>query len=53
VLVALYTALGVPRAAGVAVALAMLATTLLVAGMGGLLQFLAPLSVDDGDSHAG
>lgn len=46
-LVALYVALGVPRAAGAAVALAMLASMLLVTGIGGVLQFLAPLTVED------
>lgn len=47
VLVTLYVALGVPRATGAAVALAMLASMLLVTGIGGVLQFLAPLHVDE------
>jgi uncharacterized membrane protein YbhN (UPF0104 family) len=44
VLVALYETLGIPRAAGAATALALLLVTLLVAGLGGVLQLLAPLS---------
>jgi uncharacterized membrane protein YbhN (UPF0104 family) len=44
VLVALYEALGVPRAAGVAAALGFLFSILIVAGLGGILQLLAPLS---------
>jgi len=44
VLVALYEALGVPRAAGVATALGFLVSVLLVSGLGGILQLWAPLS---------
>lgn len=44
VLVALYETLGIPRAAGTATALSLLLVTLLVAGLGGVLQLLAPLS---------
>jgi uncharacterized membrane protein YbhN (UPF0104 family) len=44
VLVALYETLGIPRAAGAATALAMLLVTLLVAGVGGILQLVAPLA---------
>lgn len=44
VLVALFETLGIPRAAGAATALAMLLVTLFVAGLGGVLQLIAPLS---------
>lgn len=44
VLVTIYEALGVPRAAAVATALGFLVSTLVVSGFGGILQLLAPLS---------
>lgn len=46
VLVWLYETLGIPRPEGTATALALLLVTLLVAGLGGVLQLLAPLSAD-------
>jgi hypothetical protein len=44
VLVWLYETLGIPRPEGTATALALLLVTLLVAGLGGVLQLLAPLT---------
>ena len=45
-LVALYGLLGVPRAQGTATAIAYLSVCLIVAGLGGLSQLLAPLSAE-------
>jgi hypothetical protein len=45
-LVGLYTLVGVPRPAAAATALVMLFITLLLGGTGGVLQLLAPLTLD-------
>ncbi len=47
-IIALYETLGVPRAVGAATALAMLFSLLLAAGMGGIVQLLAPLDTGEG-----
>ncbi len=46
VMVSLYALVGVPRPAAAATALVLLFITLLVGGSGGLLQLLAPLTLD-------
>jgi glycosyltransferase 2 family protein len=47
VLVEVYGTLGIPRAAATATALSLLLVTLLVTGLGGVLQLLAPLSAPE------
>lgn len=53
VLVTLYIALGVPRAAATATALSVLISTLVVAGLGGVLQLFAPLAPEREQTRAG
>lgn len=50
VLVTLYALVGVPRPAAVATALMLLFATLLIGGIGGLLQLYAPLTLEKRDA---